>query len=468
MSEHRVTDATEAAALVERLEEQGVRTVMIGGPDTPGMMRGKRFPVAQLPRILADGMVLCNVFWVIPLDESDLVQRPMGHVGYFPTEQNGYPDIIGIPDLRTARNVPWHADTALLLCDWELPHGAGPVPIAPRTALKSVIAKASEAGYTALSALELEFYLLNEPIGTEHKKRAADLIPLQDRPSTYGVVLGSHQESLAGLIREQMLAYGLPIEACNPETGPGQFEINLHYAESLAAADDAFLFKSAVKEVAAQQGLLATFMAKPNSAWAGNSAHLHMSLRDGDGRGVFFDADAPNGVSTTMRHFIGGVLATMADFTSLMAPTANSYRRYVPYSWAGNTATWGIDNRSCGVRALIEGPQGTRIEQRQAGGDVNPYLATAAVLAGGLHGIEHGIEPGEPADDDVYARPFDARIANPRSLADALDRLEQSEIARRWFTDDLINHFVVMRRAELDDQSRFVTDWEVDRYLESL
>ena len=125
MSEHRVTDATEAAALVGRLEEQGVRTVMIGGPDTPGMMRGKRFPVAQLPRILADGMVLCNVFWVIPLDESDLVQRPMGHVGYFPTEQNGYPDIIGIPDLRTARNVPWHADTALLLCDWELPHGAG-------------------------------------------------------------------------------------------------------------------------------------------------------------------------------------------------------------------------------------------------------------------------------------------------------------------------------------------------------
>ena len=468
MSEHRVTDATEAAALVARLEEQGVRTVMMGGADTPGVMRGKRFPVAQLPRLLEDGMVLCNVFWVIPLDESDLVQRPANHVGYFPTEQNGYPDIIGVPDLATARTIPWHDDTAFILCDWDLPHGAGAVPISPRNALRSVIGKANDAGYTPLSALELEFYLLNEPIGTEHKKRAAELVPLQDRPSTYGVVLGSHQEKLAGLIREQMLAYGLPIEACNPETGPGQFEINLHYAESMQAADDAFLFKSAVKEVAAQQGLLATFMAKPNSAWAGNSAHLHMSLRNSDDRGVFFDADQPHGVSTTMRHFIGGVLATMSDFTALMAPTANSYRRYVPYSWAGYSSTWGIDNRSCGVRALVEGPQGTRIEQRQAGGDVNPYLATAAVLAGGLHGIENQIEPDEPADDDVYGRPFDSRVATPRSLGEALDRLEQSEIARRWFSDDLINHFVVMRRAELGDQSRFVTDWEVDRYLESL
>ena len=146
MSEHRVTDAAQAAALVTRLEEQGVRTVMIGGVDTPGMMRGKRFPIAQLPRLLQDGMVLCNVFWVIPLDESDLVVRPAGHSGYFPTEQNGYPDIIGIPDLQTARTVPWHADTAFLLCDWELPHGGGPVPIAPRNALKSVLAKAAEAG----------------------------------------------------------------------------------------------------------------------------------------------------------------------------------------------------------------------------------------------------------------------------------------------------------------------------------
>jgi glutamine synthetase len=209
-------------------------------------------------------------------------------------------------------------------------------------------------------------------------------------------------------------------------------------------------------------------MAKPNSAWAGNSAHLHMSLRDGDGRGVFFDSDEPHGVSKLMRHFVGGVLATMPEFTALMAPTANSYRRYVPYSWAGTTATWGIDNRSCGVRALIEGPQGTRIEQRQAGGDVNPYLATAVVLAGGLYGIANGIEPGDPADDDVYARPFDPSVANPRSLGQALDRLEQSEIARDWLPEDLITHFIAMRRAELEDQARFVTDWEVDRYLESL
>jgi glutamine synthetase len=169
-----------------------------------------------------------------------------------------------------------------------------------------------------------------------------------------------------------------------------------------------------------------------------------------------------------MRHFIGGVLATMREMTALLAPTVNSYRRYVPYSWAGYTATWGIDNRSCGVRALVEGEEGTRVEHRQAGGDVNPYLATAAVLAGGMHGIAHAIEPGDPATDDVYARPTDPSIITPLDLGTALDLLEASTVARDWLGDDLVDHFVVMRRAELADHARFVSDWDVDRYLEAL
>ena len=458
----------DAVALINRLQDQGVRTIIVGGCDTHGVMRGKRVPIQQLTFLLEHGMALCDVFWVLHIDDSDRVLRPQGHVGYFPNAAQGYPDIVGVLDVGTVRVVPWHPDTALLICDWELPHGGGPVPIAPRQLLRNVVDRATSLGFTPMSALELEFYILNEPTGTNHLKRAAELLPLQERPSTYGVVTGSHQEHIGALIRDHMIDYGLPIEACNAETGPGQFEINLHYGPSLAAADDAFLFKSGVKEVAAQAGWLATFMAKPNADWAGNSCHVHLSLRDADGTGVFYDPAAADGVSETMRHFIGGVLATMHEFTAIMAPTPNSYRRYSPYSWAGSTATWGVDNRSAGLRAIVEGTQGTRLEHRQAGGDVNPYLVTAAALAGGLHGIINRIEPAGAVDFDVYSRPRGEVPRVPESLGEALAALTQSKVARDWFGNDFVDHFVEMKRAELEAQARFVTDWEVARYLEAL
>lgn len=458
----------EAQALLVQVEDAGVRTVVIGAADTHGVMRGKRLPVSQLRTVLEHGMALCDVFWVMHIDESDLVPRPLGHQGYFPTEKLGYPDITGLLDLSTARAIPWHEDSMLVLCDWHLPHGGGPLPISPRQVLKSVLGRAEDMGLVAYSALELEFYLFDEPLGTHHRKRPAELVPLQERPSTYGVVLGAHHEDISSVIRQSMLDYGLPIEACNPETGPGQFEINLRYDRSLKSADDGFLFKSAVKEVAGQLGYLASFMAKPNHEWAGNSCHTHISLRDSDGNGVFFDAGAPDGISATMRHFAGGILATMVEFTALMAPTPNSYRRFAPYSWAGTTATWGVDNRSAGLRAILEGPLGTRLEHRQPGGDVNPYIATAVALAAGLHGIAEGLEPAELIQDDIYALPSGAVPALPRSLAEAVELLDASSTAREWFGADFVDHFVAMKRAELHAQSLAVTDWEVARYLEAL
>jgi glutamine synthetase len=454
--------------LVGCLERHGVRTVILGGSDTHGVMRGKRMPIGQLPRVLEHGMALCDVFWVMHIDESDLVAKPEGHSGYFPTERLGYPDIFAKPDPATLRLVPWHEDTALLLCDWHLPHDGGSVPIAPRSILGRVVDRVRGMGFEPMSALELEFYLLEEKTGTFHHKRADELVPLQEAPSTYGVVLGSHQENIGAVIREQMLDYGLPVEACNPETGPGQFEITLRYGPSLKAADDAFLFKSGVKEIAARHDLLATFMAKPNSAWAGNSCHIHVSLCDPAGHGCFYDADAAQGISQTMRHFAAGVLSTMPEFTALMAPTPNSYRRFVPYSWAGTTATWGIDNRSVGLRAICEADYGTRLEHRQAGGDANPYLATAALLAGGLHGVAHKLEPPDLTSADIYDLPTGAAPQLPTSLDEALKLLEESTVARDWLGADFVAHFIAMKRAELKAQSTAVTDWEVARYLEAL
>ncbi|TFV59696.1 glutamine synthetase [Mycobacterium sp. PS03-16] len=463
-----MSEPLESAELVERLQADGITTVVLGGCDTHGVMRGKRIPIGQLAGVLAHGLPVCDVFWVMHVDETDLVSRPEGHRGYFPTERQGYPDILAVPDISTLRVVPWHTDTALMLCDWVLHGHTGPVPISPRGVLRNVVNRAAQMGYQPLSALELEFYLLREKAGTHHHRRCAELVPLQEVPSTYGVVMGSLQEGIGQIIRGQMHDYGLPVEACNPETGPGQFEITLRYGPSLKASDDAFLFKSGVKELAAQNDLLATFMAKPNTDWAGNSCHVHMSLRDADGRAAFYDAADPEQLSTTLRHFAGGILATMREFTALMAPTPNSYRRFVPYSWAGTTATWGIDNRSVGLRVIREGEHGTRLEHRQPGGDANPYLATAAVLAGGLHGLTHRIDPPALMDVDVYSHPGADMATLPRDLGTALDLLAASAAAREWFGDDFVDHYVAMKRAELDAQALAVTDWEVARYLEPM
>lgn len=454
--------------LVTDLQKKGVRTVVLSGSDTHGIMRGKRLPIQELDRILKDGMPLCDVFWVMHVDESELVPRPTNHTGYFPSEKAGYPDIIAVPDVSTVRMVPWQDQTALLLCDWQLPHGGGPVPIDPRHVLRSVVERARGMGLEPYSALELEFYLLRETTDSLRHRHPGQLIPLHPRPSTYGVGLGSKHEPLVQEIRQRMLEHGVPVEACNPETGPGQFEINLRYGPSLTSADQAFLFKSGVKELAAQNGLIATFMAKPNADWAGNSCHIHMSLRGADGSPGFYDASKPHGISSTLRQFVAGTLAVMPEFTALMAPNPNSYRRYRPYSWAGTTATWGMDNRSAGLRVICEGPTGTRMEHRQSGGDVNPYIATAAVLAAGLSGIAGEMEPPPMIDTDVYSMDPTSLDPLPSSLERAVDLLDQSATAREWLGADFIDYYVAMKRAELDAQARAVTDWEIGRYLEAL
>jgi len=309
------------------------------------------------------------------------------------------------------------------------------------------VQRARSMGCEPILGVELEFYVLRETPRSVLAKRPSQLVAADERPSVYGVVAGSRHEPFAGAVRDTLRDYGLAVEACNPESGPGQFEINLRAAPALQAADEAFLLKSAVKEIAAREGLLATFMAKPRSDWPGSSCHLHLSLRDG--------------TSSTMRHFIGGLLAGMAELTALLAPTPNSYRRFVPYSWAATSATWSMDNRSAGVRALA-----TRVEHRQAGADANPYLAAAAALAAGLDGVQRRCEPPAPVDGDIYSLPDAPTL--PVTLVEATDLLERSALARDWLGDDVVDHCVAMRRAELAAQAGAVTDWETSRYLEAL
>ena len=433
------------------LRRRGVETVIVAGADAHGIMRGKRVPIAELDRAVERGVALCDVVWALPVDEHAPVLPPPGHAGYFP--RPGYADMRAVPDLETARIVPWHDRTALLLCDF-VDHDGGAIPLSPRAVLRSVVERARAIGVEPIVGVELEFYLLRETPQSVLDKRPSQLVAVDERPSVYGVVAASRNEPFAGAVRETLLRFGLAVEACNPEAGPGQFEINLRAAPALQAADEAFLLKSAVKEVAARQELLATFMAKPRSDWPGSSCHLHLSLREG--------------TSSTMRHFIGGLLEGMAELTAIHAPTPNSYRRLVPHSWAGTTATWSVDNRSAGLRVIRRGDGATRVEHRQAGADANPYLAVAAALAAGLDGVKRACEPPPPVDGDVYALADGAARRLPATLGEATDLLERSTLARDWLGDDVVEHCVAMRRGELAAQAAAVTDWETSRYLEAL
>jgi glutamine synthetase len=433
------------------LRRRGVETVILAGADTHGIMRGKRVPIAELDRATEHGIALSDVVWALPVDEVHPVDPPAGHDGWFP--RDGYPDMLAMPDLETARVVPWHDRTALLLCDF-VDRDGNAIPLSPRAVLRSVIDRARSMGVEPIVGIELEFYALRETPQSVLTKRPSQLQAVEERPSVYGVVAASRHEEFAGAVRATLREYGLAVEACAPEAGPGQFEINVRAAPALRAADEAFLLKSAVKEIAAHHGLLATFMAKPRSDWPGSSCHLHLSLLDG--------------TSAAMRHVVGGLLDAMAELTAIFAPTPNSYRRPTPYSWAATTATWSVDNRSAGVRAILDGDAIARVEHRQAGADANPYLAAAAALAAGLDGVRRACEPPAPTDGDVYALADGAVPALPTTLGAATDLLERSALARDWLGDDVVDHCVAMRRAELAAQSAAVTDWETARYLEAL
>src|SRR5512133_1253617 len=442
---------TLAQESVRVLRRRGVETVILAGADTHGIMRGKRVPIAEFDRAAEHGIALSDVVWALPVDELQPVQPPPGHDGWFP--RDGYPDMLAMPDLETARLVPWHDRTALLLCDFVDRDGRA-IPLSPRAVLRSVVDRAAAMGVEPMVGIELEFYALRETPQSVLTKRPLQLQAVEERPSVYGVVAASRHEAFAGAARATLREYGLAVEACAPEAGPGQFEINLRAAPALQAADEAFLLKSAVKEIAARHGLLATFMAKPRSDWPGSSCHLHLSLR--------------GGTSAAMRHVIGGLLEGMAELTAIFAPTPNSYRRLTPYSWAATTATWSVDNRSAGVRAICDGDGIARVEHRLAGADANPYLAAAAALAAGLDGVRRASEPPPPVDGDVYALADGAAPALPATLGAATDLLERSTLAREWLGDDVVDHCVAMRRAELAAQSAAVTDWETARYLEAL
>ncbi len=441
------------------IEQNNIRTVKIGGADLDGVYRGKRVSAEQfLHGAAGHGFPQCDVLFGWDIADEVIGDLP------FSNWETGFADIVMKPDLDTFAVVPWEEGSASVVCDFHTEEG-DPLPIAPRFVLKRVMETARSAGYMAYMAAELELRFFREDQESLRAKDFYNLRPLNPGLNCYSIHHASIDEPLIGHVCRMLNEYGIPVEAYNREHGAGMYEINLRYADALRAADQTMLYKSATKEISAQQGTVASFMAKYAEDVDGCGGHMHQSLWTEDGaRSVFWDESKPHGLSDLLGHYAAGVLATMPEFMLMYAPNVNSYKRYVALTWAPLNLTWGLDNRTAALRVISGSPSSVRIENRVPGSDLNAYLGFAASLAGGLHGIEQKLTPPPMVKGSAYKDTAAPRL--PRSLPEALERFRASALARRYFGDAFVDQYVAFREWEVEKHRKAVSDWERRRYFE--
>lgn len=444
--------------LKEAFAERGIRRVKVGGFDVDGILRGKYLSLEKFWSTLNDPLGFCDV--VFGWDATDTLYDNARVTGW----HTGYPDTRARIDASTFRVLPWEPDTAVFLLDFVNQDGS-PHPACPRGLLRRVIAHARAAGFSPSVGAEFEFFVFRETPESLRAKRFHELTPLSPGMFGYSWVRSSQHADLCHAIQDDMAAFGVPIEGLHTETGPGVYEVAIQYDEALKSADRAALFKVGMKQIASRLGCAVTFMAKWNHDLPGSSGHLHWSLWR-DGKNTFHDDADPLRLSTTARHFLGGQLALMPELTALVSPTINSYKRYVPGVWAPLNASWGVENRTCAVRAIPGGPKSTRLEYRQTAADINPYIAIATTLAAGLWGIEQRREPPPPVEGDASGRGDLAPL--PRTLREATERLAQSAHAPGLLGEAFVDHYVRTRDWECRQYERAVGGWELARYFEAV
>ncbi|WP_406388795.1 glutamine synthetase family protein [Streptomyces sp. NBC_00887] len=432
-----------------------IDTVVLAFPDMQGRLQGKRFAASFfVDEVLEHGTEGCNYLLAVDTDMNTVDGFAMS------SWANGYGDFAMHPDLATLRRVPWHEGTAMVLADLAWEDGA-PVVAAPRQILRRQLERLAAHGLTAHVGTELEFIVFKDTYEQAWDRNYRDLTPANQYNVDYSVLGTGRIEPLLRRIRNEMAAAGLTVESAKGECNPGQHEIVFRYAEALVTCDQHAVYKTGSKEIAAQEGVALTFMAKFNER-EGNSCHIHLSLRDEGGQSVMAGEDGT--MSPVMRHFLAGQLAALRDFSLLYAPNINSYKRFQPGSFAPTAVAWGHDNRTCALRVVGHG-RSMRFENRLPGGDVNPYLAVAGLVAAGLHGIEHALELPDACEGNAYTAGYDQV---PTTLREAAALWEDSDVAREAFGDEIVSHYRNMARVELEAFDAAVTDWELRRSFERL
>ena len=436
------------------LKDRSASRVKVAVTDVDGVLRAKYLSAQKLIDSLDSGFGFCNV--VFGWDSQDAVYT--NHVAD-PAFADAHARLV--PESR--RTLPWENDLPFLLADFRDdtgPAGAG----CPRSLLLRVVEKANAMGFTARFGPEYEWFAYRETPASLAEKGYRSPTPLSPGMFGYSELRTGQQSGLMQDLFEQLAAFGIDLEGLHTETGPGVLEAAITYCDAVEAADRAILFKQGVKEISYRHGLVSSFMAKPSAALPGCGGHLHQSLWQ-DETNIFHDPAGRHGMSATFEHYLAGQLRLLPVLMPLFAPTVNSYKRYVPGSWAATRANWGVDNRTVALRVIPGSPTSTRLETRVPGADANPYLAIAAALAAGLYGIEHHLPLDQPpVTDSAYEQEVGEPL--PNNLGGAAGAMRASGEVAGLLGDAFTAHFLRTRDWEWEQYLGAVTDWELRRYLE--
>ncbi|MCB0930565.1 MAG: glutamine synthetase [Mycobacterium sp.] len=439
-----------------------IDTVIVAFADMQGRLTGKRVSARLfVDEVAAHGAECCNYLLAVDVEMNTVDGYSMS--GW----DTGYGDMVMRPDLSTLRLIPWLPGTALVMADlqWHGAHnsaaGAAPVTAAPRSILRAQLDRLVQRGLACFVGTELEFIVFDDGYRDAWAANYRGLRKSSDYNVDYAIHASTRLEPLLRAIRLGMDGAGMYCEGVKGECNLGQQEIAFRYDDAMVTCDNHTIYKNGAKEIADQHGNSLTFMAKFDER-EGNSCHIHISLRGKDGTAVFADPEDPLGMSALFRSFLAGVLATLRELTLFYAPNINSYKRFAEGSFAPTAIAWGLDNRTCALRVVGHG-HSMRMECRAPGGDVNQYLAVAALIAGGLHGIDQALQLPEPIPGNAYSIGGE-RL--PTTLAEAAELFDGSAVARQAFGDDVVEHYLNNARVELAAFNAAVTDWERVRGFE--
>ncbi len=450
-----MTDQEHLEQIKQYIDQHNIQRVRIGYTDFNGIMRGKMIGVDKCLSALQSGMNFYDgiIGGSIQDDAIPGLKSTGWHSGFADSKL----DIV----INSCRHIPFEEGTLFFLSELTDPKDA----FCPRQTLKRVIEKAKDMGFTAKASLEYEFTAFEESPQTLEDKNFHQPTPLTPGNAAYSILRAVTESELHCGLMDLCELMDFPLDGLHCEEGPGFLEAAIQVDDILKAADKAILFKTFSKSYAQQLELVFSFIARWNTSKQGQGGHTHVSLFDLDGKSAFYDEKQPHTISKTMRHFIAGQQQLMPDLMAFNAPNVNSFTRLAPGFWAPTAATWGVDNRTCAIRAIVGSAKAQRTEYRVPGADCNPYFSLAVALASGLYGIEHKLEPTDPIEGNAYDQDHGCTPL-PHSLYDAAQALRQSKAARELLGDGLVDDFATTREWEALEASKQVTDWQLKRYLE--
>lgn len=443
--------------IVAQLRKEGATKVKVACSDIDGVLRGKYLHIDKFAGALEGGFGFCDV--VFGWDSQDQCYDNTQVTGW----QHGFPDALARLDVSTLRRVPWDGNVPFFLGEFVNGDGS-PYPVCPRQTLKRVLKRAEKLGFATMCGIEYEWFNFAETPQSWAAKRGVGPETITPGMFGYSLLRMGDQRGFFNALMDEMLAFGVPIEGLHTETGPGVYEVAIQFSAALEAADRAILFKTGAKEIGKRFGIMPSFMAKWSAQYPGCSGHIHQSLSDGKSN-LFYDAKSKRSMSKLFESYLAGQLQALMQFAPMFWPTVNSYKRLVDGFWAPVKPTWGLDNRTASFRVIAGSPKATRLETRCPGADINPYLASAAVIAAGLHGVEKGLKLTTPPITGTNQGAENIPRA-PRSLIESTRIFQASDIARDWFGDLFVDHFAATREWEWRQWQDAVTDWELKRYFE--